>query len=180
MFSTLNLPWEIYAGVKSVTTSPILPYFCKEHHCKDLLHWVNSNRHHHHHYNSVYLNVPWARSDMIYWNPAVQIRVCDHQLELERDRTCIQQTSSLISHGSVRSSSRDTVSTEHFGENVVEAIPTVFYHNMWSSPSIKREIVSDDRRTQRGARGDAIKLRVKRERTNIWARAHTSVIQRYY
>lgn len=76
----------------------------------------------------------WARSDMIYWNPAVQIRDCDHQLELERDRTCIQQTSSIISHGSFRSSSGDTVSTEHFGENVVEPIPTVFYHNMWSSP----------------------------------------------
>lgn len=106
---------------------------------------------------------------MIYWNPAVQICVCGHQLELES--TCIRQTS-LISHGSARSSSGDTVSTEHFGENIVEPTPTMCYHNIWSSPSIKREIVSDDRRTQRGARGDAIKLRVKRERTDIRARAH--------
>jgi len=112
---------------------------------------------------------------MIYWNPAVQVRDCDHQLELVRDRTCIQQTSSIISHGSVLSSCGDTVSSEHFGENVVEPIPTVIYHNMWSSPLINREIVSDGRRTQRGARGDAIKLRVKKERIDIRARAHTSL-----
>lgn len=158
-----------------MTTSPSLLYFCKEHHCccKSTLNNITII------IIIVCLSSPCARSDMIYWNPAVQICVCDHQLELERDCTCIRQTS-LISHGSARSSSGDTVSTEHFGENIVEPTPTMSYHNIWSSPSINREMVNDDRRTQRGARGDAIKLRVKRERTDIRARAHTAVIQRYY
>lgn len=108
------------------------------------------------------MSIPWARSDMIYWNPAVQIRDCDHQLELERDRTCIQQTSSIISHGSVRSSSGDTVSTEHFGENVVAPIPTVFYHNMWSTPLINKWWSKNAERCARRRHQTARKARANR------------------